>query len=104
MSICEIVGVCIALQLKKIHTKKESKGGWKTQSRQVCERHYWSVHKIPTSKGLSKIEHVFALQESPYSHNSKIITKFLNSHHSYDILGAGMLWKPKEARKFVKIR
>jgi hypothetical protein len=24
--------------------------------------------------------------------------------HSYDILGAGMLWKPKEARKFVKIR
>ncbi len=23
--------------------------------------------------------------------------------HSYDILGAGMLWKPKEARKFVKI-
>jgi hypothetical protein len=24
--------------------------------------------------------------------------------HSYDILGAGMLWKPKEARKFIKIR
>jgi len=24
--------------------------------------------------------------------------------HSYDILGAGMLWKPKETRKFVKIR
>jgi hypothetical protein len=24
--------------------------------------------------------------------------------HSYDILGARMLWKPKEARKFVKIR
>jgi len=24
--------------------------------------------------------------------------------HSYDILRAGMLWKPKEARKFVKIR
>jgi hypothetical protein len=24
--------------------------------------------------------------------------------HCYDILGAGMLWKPKEARKFVKIR
>jgi hypothetical protein len=24
--------------------------------------------------------------------------------HSYDILGAGMLWKPKKARKFVKIR
>jgi hypothetical protein len=23
--------------------------------------------------------------------------------HSYDILGARMLWKPKEARKFVKI-
>jgi hypothetical protein len=23
--------------------------------------------------------------------------------HSYDILGAGMLWKPKKARKFVKI-
>jgi hypothetical protein len=23
--------------------------------------------------------------------------------HSYDILGAGMLWKPKEARKYVKI-
>ncbi len=25
-------------------------------------------------------------------------------NHSYDILGAGMLWKPEEARKFVKIR
>jgi hypothetical protein len=24
-------------------------------------------------------------------------------HHSYDILGAGMLWKPKKARKFLKI-
>jgi hypothetical protein len=24
--------------------------------------------------------------------------------YSYDILGAGMLWKPKEAQKFVKIR
>jgi hypothetical protein len=24
--------------------------------------------------------------------------------HSYDILGAGMLWKPKKTRKFVKIR
>jgi hypothetical protein len=24
--------------------------------------------------------------------------------HRYDILGAGMLWKPKEAQKFVKIR
>jgi len=24
--------------------------------------------------------------------------------HSYDILGAGMLWKPKKAQKFVKIR
>ncbi len=24
-------------------------------------------------------------------------------NHSYDILGAGMLWKPKEAQKFVKI-
>ncbi len=23
--------------------------------------------------------------------------------HSYDILGARMLWKPKEAQKFVKI-
>jgi hypothetical protein len=23
--------------------------------------------------------------------------------HSYDILGAGMLWKPRKARKFVKI-
>jgi hypothetical protein len=23
--------------------------------------------------------------------------------HSYDILGAGMLWKPKKTRKFVKI-
>jgi hypothetical protein len=29
---------------------------------------------------------------------------FLHFLHSYDILGAGMLWKPKEARKFVKIR
>jgi hypothetical protein len=26
-----------------------------------------------------------------------------NFTHSYDILGAGMLWKPKKARKFVKI-
>ncbi len=24
--------------------------------------------------------------------------------HSYDILGVGMLWKPKKTRKFVKIR
>jgi hypothetical protein len=24
--------------------------------------------------------------------------------HNYDILGAGMLWKPKKTRKFVKIR
>ncbi len=24
--------------------------------------------------------------------------------YSYDILGAGMLWKPRKARKFVKIR
>jgi hypothetical protein len=23
--------------------------------------------------------------------------------HSYDIFGAGILWKPKKARKFVKI-
>jgi hypothetical protein len=28
----------------------------------------------------------------------------MNLFHSYDILGAGMLWKPKKARKFVKIR
>jgi hypothetical protein len=27
MSFCEIVGVCIALQLKKMYTKKEAKGG-----------------------------------------------------------------------------
>jgi hypothetical protein len=27
MSFCEIVGACIALQLKKIYTKKEAKGG-----------------------------------------------------------------------------
>ncbi len=26
------------------------------------------------------------------------------SNHSYDILGAGMLWKPKKSIKFVKIR
>jgi hypothetical protein len=25
-------------------------------------------------------------------------------NHSYDILGAGMLWKPKKTRKFLKIR
>ncbi len=25
-------------------------------------------------------------------------------NHSYDILGAGMLWKPKKSIKFVKIR
>jgi hypothetical protein len=24
--------------------------------------------------------------------------------HSYDILGVGMLWKPRKAQKFVKIR
>jgi hypothetical protein len=24
--------------------------------------------------------------------------------HSYDILGAGMLWKPKKTQKIVKIR
>jgi hypothetical protein len=28
----------------------------------------------------------------------------LTYSHSYDILGAGMLWKPKEAQKFIKIR
>ncbi len=27
-----------------------------------------------------------------------------HSRHSYDILGARMLWKPKEAQKFIKIR
>jgi hypothetical protein len=27
MSFCEIVGVCIALQFKKMYTKKEAKGG-----------------------------------------------------------------------------
>ncbi len=26
------------------------------------------------------------------------------SKHSYDILGAGMLWKSKTTRKFLKIR
>jgi hypothetical protein len=26
------------------------------------------------------------------------------TRHSYDILGAGMLWKPKKTRKFIKIR
>ncbi len=82
MSFCEIVGVCIALQFKKMYTKKEAKGGWETQSRQVCEHHYWFVHKIPTSKVLSKIEHASAPQESPYSHNSKTIAKFLNSHNA----------------------
>jgi hypothetical protein len=34
----------------------------------------------------------------------KFIAKDIIYYHSYDILGAGMLWKPKEARKFVKIR
>lgn len=38
MSFREIVGVCISLQLKKIYTKKETRGGWKTQLGQVCER------------------------------------------------------------------
>ncbi len=28
----------------------------------------------------------------------------VTTRHSYDILGAGMLWKPRKARKFVKIR
>jgi hypothetical protein len=37
MSFHEIVGICIALQLKKIYTKKEARGGWKTQLGQVCE-------------------------------------------------------------------
>jgi hypothetical protein len=32
-----------------------------------------------------------------------MLDKKTSSNHSYDILGAGMLWKPKEARKFVKI-
>jgi hypothetical protein len=27
----------------------------------------------------------------------------LTSNHSYDILGAGMLWKPKKTQKFLKI-
>jgi hypothetical protein len=36
-----------------------------------------------------------------------VITMGNDSHstleHSYDILGAGMLWKPKKSKKFVKI-
>ncbi len=37
--------------------------------------------------------------------NSKInkLRKANDSKHSYDILGAGMLWKPKDLHKFVKI-
>ncbi len=31
------------------------------------------------------------------------LTNLVNNVHSYDILGAGMLWKPKKARNFVKI-
>jgi hypothetical protein len=27
-----------------------------------------------------------------------ILHKYINTNHSYDILGARMLWKPKEAR------
>jgi hypothetical protein len=32
------------------------------------------------------------------------VRHFVDSKHSYDILGVGMLWKPKKTRKFVKIR
>jgi hypothetical protein len=39
-------------------------------------------------------------------HQSHVAVEYPKHHccHSYDILGAGMLWKPKEAQKFVKIR
>ncbi len=86
MSFYKIVGACIALQFKKTYTKKVANGGWKTQSGQVCEHHYWSIHKIPTSKVLSKIEHASALQESPYFTspkqlpNSWIHTMHFNHH------------------------
>jgi hypothetical protein len=32
-----------------------------------------------------------------------IIQQLEDGGHSYDILGAGMLWKPRKARKFIKI-
>jgi hypothetical protein len=35
---------------------------------------------------------------------SQLCKRQEESGHSYDILGAGMLWKPKKTRKFVKIR
>jgi hypothetical protein len=38
--------------------------------------------------------------------NTKSQVEIMETHtseHSYDILGAGMLWKPKKARKFIKI-
>jgi hypothetical protein len=43
------------------------------------------------------LKHVFIFLAMYLNHVQK-------SNHSYDILGAGMLWKPKKARKFVKIR
>lgn len=60
-----------------IYTKKETKGGWKTQMEQVCEPlnvNYWFMwivhYETPTSKVLSKAKHVAALRNIPYSHNS----------------------------------
>jgi hypothetical protein len=32
-------------------------------------------------------------------HNMQKIMKLLSFDHSYDILGAGMLWKPKDLHK-----
>jgi hypothetical protein len=46
------------------------------------------------------ISHIFGLFYGNYFEYFLANCSFL---HSYDILGAGMLWKPKKARKFVKI-
>jgi hypothetical protein len=45
----------------------------------------WNVHKFNTTKYV-------------YVSTKKFHVFFHTFHHSYDILGARMLWKPKEAR------
>lgn len=56
------------------------------------------MYETPTSKVLSKVKHVATLQENPYSHSSKTIAKFLNSHNAItNIYSWQMKWTPKES-------
>jgi hypothetical protein len=55
---------------------------------------------------VNKIEYIYNLtQEYIKKHTCTTMIEIIKeSKHSYDILGAGMLWKSKTTRKFLKIR